>query len=263
MTFQIESDGLEVYSLLFIFGAAIGSFLNVVILRYPEGESIVKPRSTCPSCGTLIPWYHNIPLFSYLFLRGKCAVCHERISFQYFIVELMSAVLTVILFIKLQWSIDFILMGLLFYSLIVLAFIDFKYKAVPDTLLLFSFVLGFIASYGNLLEAFKHAFLFAGALVLLDFLVTFYIQNIKAKLLNDERLRSQRALGEGDIPIIAIIGALLGVKAGLIAIFLAALFAIIPALYNNIRKKDIETPFIPYLLFGLMVEYIFEISKVF
>ena len=257
-----EREDLELYSLVFIFGAIIGSFLNVVILRVPLGESIVFTKSHCLKCNHNIKWYHNIPLFSYLILRGKCAYCQKHFSVNYFFVELLSATISIALFYKLGFSLDFVYFLILFYILIVLAFIDFKYKAVPDTILLLAFIMGFVVMHNNILFAIQNAFMFAGAFVLLNILLTFYIQNIKAKLVNDETLKEQEALGEGDIPIIAIIGAILGIKAGIMAIFLAAIFAIIPAVYNIKKNKDRETPFIPYLLFGLMIEYLFEISKV-
>jgi leader peptidase (prepilin peptidase) / N-methyltransferase len=88
--------------------------------------------------------------------------------------------------------------------------------------------------------------------------VTFYIQNIKAKITKNEELRTQKALGEGDIPIVAIIGGILGVKLGLFAIIFASIFALFPALYGQIKHKEIETPFIPYLSLGLFVVFIFE-----
>ena len=258
-----ESEDLELSNLfVFLFGAIIGSFLNVVIVRVPKKESIVFPRSHCTKCGLAIPWYFNIPIFSYLLLQGRCIKCGKTFSINYLFVEILSSLVTLLLFIKLGFSIDFILVLILFYILIVLAFIDFEYKAVPDTILLLAFVVGMSTTYTDLLNAFKNAFIFAGAFVLLDFLVTFYIQNIKAKYKKDKSLENQKALGEGDIPIIAIIGAILGIKAGIVAIFLAALFAIIPSIYNIIKNKDNETPFIPYLLFGFMVEYLFQISKV-
>jgi len=249
---------LELFS--FIFGAVIGSFLNVLILRLPLKQNFVSQRSKCPSCNHIIYWYHNIPLFSYIFLRAKCAYCKTKISSQYFIVELISAIITTALFIKIGLSLEFAFMVLLAYILIVLCFIDFKYKAVPDYLLLIAFIISFFATSFSTIEAFKNAFLFSGALVLLSFVITFYIQNIKARVLKDESLKTQEALGEGDIPIIAIIGIILGVKAGLIAIFLAAFFAIIPSIYSNLVKKDIQTPFIPYLVLGLFVEYFFSLE---
>ena len=250
---------MELFS--FIFGAIFGSFLNVLILRLPKGESIVSPRSSCPSCKKMITWYHNIPLLSYLFLRGKCGYCKIRISFNYFIVEFLSAVLTLALFLKLGMSLEFIYMTILVYTLIVLSFIDFEYKAVPDYLLLIALILCFFATSFPILEAFTNAFIFAGAFVLLNFVMTFYVQNIKARILKDDSLKDQEALGEGDIPIVAIIAAILGLKAGLIAVFLAAVFAIIPSIYSNITKKEIQTPFIPYLVLGLLCEYFFPVDS--
>jgi leader peptidase (prepilin peptidase)/N-methyltransferase len=257
--FQKESEDLELFS--FVFGACIGSFLNVLILRLPLSESLISnKRSRCLSCGHLIYWYHNIPLLSYLFLKAKCSYCGIKISFQYFLVEIISALLTLFLFLKLGLTQEFIFMCLLSYVLIVLSFIDLKYKAVPDYLLLIALFLSFFVTDSSILEAFKNAFLFSGALVLLNFVVTFYIQNIKAKITKDESLKTQEALGEGDIPIIAMMAVILGLSSGIFAIFLAAFFAIIPSIYSNLVKKDIQTPFIPYLVLGFYVEYFFNLE---
>lgn len=260
MIFLKERDDLELFS--FIFGICIGSFLNVLILRLPKNESLMIARSHCPKCNHVIYWYHNIPLFSYLFLLGKCSYCKAKISFLYFFVELISGIVTLALFFKLGLTQEFIFMVLLSYVLITLSFIDFKYKAVPDYLLLIVFILSLIATNFSIIEAFKNAFLFAGAFVLLNFVITFYIQNIKSKILKDESLKTQEALGEGDIPIIAMMGIILGINGGLFAIFLAAIFAIIPAIYSNFVNKDIQTPFIPYLVLGFFTEYFFDLETI-
>ncbi len=252
---------MEVFS--FIFGAVFGSFLNVLILRLPENKSVVSPRSSCPNCNHIISWYHNIPIFSYIFLRAKCAYCSCKISVQYFIVEVLTAFITLALFIKLGLNFELLYALIFFYTLIVLSFIDFKYKAVPDYLLLLSLVFSFFVTNYDLIEAFKNAFIVSGAFVLLNFIVTFYIQNIKAKILKDESLKTQEAMGEGDIPILAAIAVILGLKGALAAIFLSSIFAIIPSIYFNIKKKDIQTPFIPYLVLGFLFEYFFIFSKVF
>jgi leader peptidase (prepilin peptidase)/N-methyltransferase len=97
-----------------------------------------------------------------------------------------------------------------------------------------------------------------GAFVLLNFVLTFYIQNIKSKITKNDNLRTQTALGEGDIPIVAIIGGLLGIKLSIFAVFIASITALIPSIYNIIKKDDIETPFIPFLVLGLFITYIFE-----
>ena len=251
---------MEVFS--FIIGACFGSFLNVLILKLPLKQSLLYKRSSCPSCNHTIYWYHNIPLLSYLFLRAKCSYCGVKISFQYFFLELLSAIVTLLLFLKLGLCQEFIFMCLFSYVLIVLSFIDLKYKAVPDYLLLITFILAFFVSEFTITEAFKNAFLFAGALVLLNFVVTFYIQNIKSRILKDESLKTQEALGEGDIPIIASIGIILGISSGLTAIFLAAFFAIIPSLYETFVKKDMQIPFIPYLVLGFFTEYFFNIETI-
>ena len=254
-----EREDLEVFS--FIFGICIGSFLNVLILRLPLNQSILT-RSACPKCNHLIYWYHNIPLFSYLFLKTKCSYCGLKISFLYFLVEFLSGIITLVLFLKLGFTSEFVFMCLLSYVLITLSFIDLKYKAVPDYLLLIALVLSFFASNFSIIETFKNAFLFAGAFVLLNFVITFYIQNIKSRILKDETLKTQEALGEGDIPIISMLGIILGLSGGLFAIFLAAIFAIIPAIYSNFINKDIQTPFIPYLVLGFFTEYFFDLETI-
>ena len=259
MIFQNEREDLEVFS--FIFGLCFGSFINVLILRLPLNQSILT-RSQCPNCEHTIYWYHNIPLFSYLYLRAKCSYCGIKIPFQYFFVELLSGIVTLALFLKLGLTQEFIFMCLLSYVLITLSFIDLKYKAVPDYLLLIVFILSFFATNFPIIESFKNAFLFSGAFVLLNFVITFYIQNIKSRILKDESLKTQEALGVGDIPIIALIGIILGLSGGLVAIFLAAFFAIIPAIYSNFVKEDIQTPFIPYLVLGFFAEYFFNLETI-
>jgi len=259
----IEREDLELYSIfVFIFGAIIGSFLNVVIHRVPKGESIITPRSHCTNCQKTIVWYHNIPIISYIVLGGKCKYCDKKFSMNYFFVEVLSALITLALFYKIGFSLEYFLILALFYTLLVLSFIDLEYKAVPDWILLLVLIFGFSYIYNEFLDSIKYGFIFAGAFVILDFFITFYIQNVKSRILKDETLKTQKALGEGDLPVIAVIGAVLGLSSGLIAIFLAALFAIIPSLYNNIKNNEKQTAFIPYLSLGFFIEYIFQISKV-
>lgn len=100
-------------TLIFIYGLLIGSFLNVCIYRTPRGESIAFPASHCPKCGTKLKWYDNIPLFSYIFLKGKCRYCKEKISLQYPIVEALNALIYIILFYYFSLSIDFIFFALI------------------------------------------------------------------------------------------------------------------------------------------------------
>lgn len=242
---------MNIYLIVFSIGLIFGSFLNVLIYRLPLGISLLKPiGSSCPHCQHQIKWVENIPIISYLFLKGKCSNCSQKISIIYPIVELITGIVTVLLYQHQWFDLDLILTVVLFYTLIVLSFIDFKYKAVPDYLLIVVLILTLVV--GN----WQHTLIFMGGFVLLELILTFYIQTIKAKLTHNKDLENQRALGEGDMPIAGAIGGLLGIHLGISAIFLAAILALIPAIYGLIVKKEIETPFIPFLSLGLFITLI-------
>jgi leader peptidase (prepilin peptidase)/N-methyltransferase len=250
-----ENEDLVGFS-IFIIGLIFGSFLNVLIYRLSYDISLIKPsRSICINCNHTIKWYHNIPVLSFFYLKGKCSYCSSKISILYPFIELFTAIITLVLYLKLGLTIDFIIIVLLFYILIILSFIDFNIKAVPDYLLLITLIIS--SFYSNF--SIQNALIFAGAFVLLEQFITFYIQNIKYKITKDENLLTQKALGEGDIPIVAIIGGILGIKLGITSIVLAAILAIIPSIYNIIKNKDIETPFIPFLSLGFFIIFIFNI----
>ena len=234
--------------IVFLVGLVFGSFLNVLIYRLPLGISLLKPiGSACPHCNYKIKWYENIPVFSYLFLKGRCSSCSDSISKSYPIVELITAAVTLMLYSNFSIGWEMIITISLFYVLIVLSFIDLKYRAVPDYLLIIVVILAILV--GDIINI----LLFTGGFVLLELAITFYIQNIKAKITQNKELENQRALGEGDMPIVGVIGGLLGVQLGITAIFLAAVLALLPAIYNLYSKKEIETAFIPFLSLGLLI----------
>ncbi len=147
-----------------------------------------------------------------------------------------------------------IITTVLFYVLIVLSFIDLKYKAVPDYLLILVIALSIIVG------DFINILIFTGGFVLLELAITFYIQNIKAKITGNKELETQRALGEGDMPIAGVIGGLLGIQLGISAIFLAAILALLPAIYNLFSKNEVETAFIPFLSLGLFITLVTEFN---
>lgn len=126
----------------FVFGAVVGSFLNVCIHRMPRGLSVNKPRrSFCPACQNPIPWYRNLPLISWLLLRGKCADCGAAISVRYFLVELLTALLFLAVWLRFEWI--FFLPYVLFVSLLIIAtFVDFEHTIIPDEVTIGGTVLG-------------------------------------------------------------------------------------------------------------------------
>ena len=226
--------------LVTLFGLCIGSFLNVAIIRLPKNESINLPASHCPLCLHPLAWYHNVPLFSWIFLRGKCAFCKSHISFQYPLVELSSAFLYAFIYFHLANTLQALLIASVFALLLALSIIDLRYKAVPDALSLPALVLAFCA--GDPLVSLQNGLLFMGAFAFLRFFVS--------------ALAKKEVMGEADIIIAGIIGALLGIKLGLAAIYISAVIALI--VFMIIRKKGYELAFIPFLALGLLLTWLFE-----
>ena len=135
------------YLFSFIFGAVVGSFLNVCIYRLPKEESVVFPPSHCPKCDYKIRFYDNIPIVSYLMLGGKCRSCKTRISLQYPAVELINGLLTLFLFIKFGPSLSFLMLFLFCSALVVITFIDLEHQIIPDVISLSGIIVGFAASF--------------------------------------------------------------------------------------------------------------------
>ncbi|MCA9399337.1 MAG: prepilin peptidase [Candidatus Omnitrophica bacterium] len=138
------SETTVIGSFLFVFGACVGSFLNVCIVRWPHEKSVVKPRSHCPKCQKPIAWSDNIPLFSYIFLGAKSRCCHQRIPFRYFFVELLTACAFVGFY--LYYGLDIILIPYLFMlsCFIVATFVDFEHRLIPDEVSVGGMVCGLI-----------------------------------------------------------------------------------------------------------------------
>ena len=122
--------------IVFIYGLLIGSFTNVLIYRLPRNENIAFPSSHCPSCKRKLKWYDNIPLLSYIFLRGKCRYCNEKISIQYPIIEIFNGIIYLILANRFGTNIDFIFYALISSVLLVIALIDIREMIIPDSLVI-------------------------------------------------------------------------------------------------------------------------------
>ena len=237
-------DNLLIYFFVFIIGSAIGSFLNVVIYRIPLGKSIISPPSSCPKCGTKIKPWHNIPILGWIILGGKCAECKEPISIRYPIIEFLSGFLAVAIYYKLKTlDIFFVIDFAIFATLIALSVIDLDYKAVPDSLNLLALTLAFFSS-PDIIENIKNALLMIGILSLVRYYVSYMLK--------------KEALGEGDIIVAGTMGALLGVKLSLIALFIASLIAIFPSLYIRYKNSDLELPFVPFLAFAAFIVWYFR-----
>lgn len=232
-----------------LFGLLIGSFLNVCICRIPKGESIVSPPSHCPTCKNRISWYDNIPLFSYLLLKGKCRKCGLQISFKYPLVELLNALLTLALFLRFGISVDFIIYSLLCSSLVVVTFIDLKHQIIPDEISLSGIFIGFIASFfltgQNWKSSIAGILLGGGSLLLVA--STYYW------------LTRKEGMGGGDIKLLAMLGAFLGWQSIPFILFSSSLVGSVVGITIMVaQKKDTKfaIPFGPYLAFSAVL-YVF------
>lgn len=240
---------ITLYITLFIFGLLIGSFLNVVIYRVPKELSIVKPRSACSNCQTTLKWYDLIPVISHLFLKGKCRYCKTSISFRYSFVELITGILTLVLFIRFGVSFEFLSYLSLTYILIACFFIDLDHMIIPNGLIITGLVL-YVVIFGTSFVFLKRPFVdsliggFAGGGILL----VIYLIGLA--------VYKQEALGFGDVKLFFVIGLYLGLKLTAIA-FLFSIFAgaIGGILVMIIGKKDKKTeiPFGPFIVFGTIL----------
>ncbi len=235
-----------------LFGAIVGSFLNVVILRLPEpGASIVFPASHCPRCRHPLSWYENIPLLSYLFLRGRCGHCEVHISSQYPLVELLMAVLSSAVFFRFGLSLTAV--GFFFFSaaLLVIICIDIQHQIIPDVISLPGILLGFAFSFSNSITTWQDSLigLLAGGGILYAIALLYFV------------LRKQDGMGGGDIKLLAMIGAFLGWQSLPFVIFASSLSgSIIGILTMVIQKKGGATriPFGPFLSLAALLYMLFS-----
>jgi leader peptidase (prepilin peptidase)/N-methyltransferase len=247
-----------VISIVFIFGAIVGSFLNVCIVRIPKSDSIVDPPSHCPVCKSAIRFYDNIPLISYIVLLGRCRSCSAKISPRYFFVELLTACLAVALYYQFGFSLAFLVGFIFVAALIVISFIDLDVRIVPDVISLPGIVAGLlfsvVARYGindpfEIIPSPLSALI--GVLVGGGFLL--------ALAWAYQAFTGVEGMGGGDIKLLAMIGAFLGWTSIPFTLFFASLTGSVIGLGFMIGKgagRRFALPFAPFLCLGALL-YLF------
>ena len=239
------------YIAFFILGSLWGSFSNVCIYRLPNSGNVAKGRSFCPDCKNKIKWFDNIPFFSYLFLKGKCRQCSKPISFQYFIVELLTAISFVLIFHIYGVSITTLLLLILSIFFIIIFFIDLKHFIIPNVLTFPLMFIGFLKSFDpNLNQTIFPNYinsliggLFGYSIIWL--IIFFY-----------KKVRKKEGMGLGDAKLMAVIGFWFGWISIPFTIFISstvALVIVIPSLINQSRKMSSEIPFGPYIIIGCIL----------
>ena len=227
------------YIFVFLFGITIGSFLNVCIFRIPLKEEVVKTHSHCMTCGYQLRWYDLIPLFSYLFLRGRCRKCHTKLSLQYPLVEGLNGALYLIVFLANGWNYTSVVYCLLTSALIVLSVIDWRTMEIPNGINLFILILGVAAVVLDWQHWKEHVI---GMFSVSLFLLLIYLITVG------------RGIGGGDVKLMFGAGLLLGWKE---AIFAFILGCIIGSVIHLIRMKvsgaEHRLALGPYLSIGIWI----------
>ena len=229
------------YLMVFVAGLVIGSFLNVLIYRLPRGQQFIKGRSVCPDCGTTIKWYHNIPLLSYLFLRGKCAYCLKPISFRYPLVELLNGLGYLYFFYEQGWSLELGIFAFLTSGLIVIFFIDLDHQIIPDSITLPGIVLGLGVSLApggiSIVQSLVGLLVGGGSLYLIALL--------------GDWLFKKESMGGGDIKMAAMLGAFLGWQKVLLIFMASAAIGLVVSItimfFSAKLRKTRIVPFGPFI----------------
>jgi leader peptidase (prepilin peptidase)/N-methyltransferase len=245
-------DVLAITIIVFLYGAIVGSFLNVVILRLPEeGASIAFPASHCPKCQTELHWYENIPMLSFLVLRGKCRTCKVSISIQYPLVELAMGVLAVLLVQKFGVSRSFFIYFVYVAALLAVIVIDLYHQIIPDVISLPGIAYGVLASFLLPYASWQDSLLgllFGGGI--------FYLIALGYYLLT-----KRQGMGGGDIKLLAMIGALQGWQALPFVIFCSSLLgSVIGIGAMVVQKKGGQTriPYGPFLAAASLLYLFFD-----
>lgn len=245
-----------VYGIIFVFGLVIGSFINVLIYRIPQGKSIVSPPSACRSCGSRLTLQDLIPVLSYLVLRGKCRHCAERISTRYPLVELITAVIFVTLYYKFGFSAPFLAFAYLMTILIAIFFIDIDHRIIPNGLVLAGLAGGLAVFIYNLIcpmpEVFADTKWWTPLAGLLPGTVFLLIVAIAGSLL----YKTDDAMGMGDVKLMAPVGLFLGWKLCLIALFISVILGGVLSLLlmvTGIKKRKDTVAFGPFIVAGTFI----------
>lgn len=232
--------------LVFIIGTIMGSFFNVCIYRIPRGESISYPPSHCVGCNHKLAALDLVPIFSYIFLRGKCRYCGERISWQYPLVELLTGGLYVGLYMKFGMDMHLLFYGILVSILIIISVIDIYHSIIPPSLVIIGSVCAILFNlmgWGRpFLDGIYGALAGAGVIILMDLLALVFFK--------------KQGMGGGDMKLMAMIGLFMGLKyvllSMLFSIYIGGIIFIILMLMGKIQKTE-YIPFGPFLSIGTLV----------
>ncbi len=253
---------MEIQIFIFVVGLIVGSFLNVCIVRMPLERSIVKPRSHCVKCKNTIPWYDNIPILSYLILRGQCRFCGERISFLYFFIELLTGIIFLVFYS--YFGLSLVLLPYLFMMscFIVATVVDFQHRIIPDEISVGGMFFGLLFSllipelHGVEVDSLTLGSILLSHLKSLGLSVMGVLiggGSIYAMGILGDFLFKKESMGGGDIKLLAMIGAFMGWKMAILTFFIAPFFGAVFGIIEKFRTKDTAIAYGPFLVLGALI----------
>ena len=239
------------YFAAFVLGCIWGSFSNVCIYRLPNDQSVVKGRSFCTSCKEQIKWYDNIPFLSFIFLKGKCRKCGNKISSQYFLVEFISAISFIIVYHLYGISITTLLLIILSVFFIIIFFIDLKHFIIPNELTFPLIFIGFVKSFEpNLNQTIFPNYINSLIGGVFGYLIIWLI------ILFYKKVRNKDGMGLGDAKLMAVVGFWFGWASIPFTIFISSFVALIfsiPSLIKKNKNMATQIPFGPYIIIGCII----------
>ena len=236
---------------MFILGTIFGSFYNVIGYRIPNGKSIIYPPSHCTKCKRRLKFYELIPIFSYIFLKGKCMKCKSKISIIYPIFEFISGLLFMFTYMSFGFSLDFIIAITFVSMMIIVTVSDFLYMIIPDEVLIFFGIVIFIEII--FISGISSAFI-----SVLNGCASFIIMYIIKKI--GDFIFKRESMGGGDIKLMFISGMVLTFPISTLSIFVGSFIGIIPALLYSTKHPEGIIPFGPLLALGSIVLLLFHID---
>ena len=241
-------SGVSYIILVTLMGLVFGSFFACMGYRIPNKVSISVTRSFCPKCGKTLKWYMNIPVLSFVFLKGKCAYCKEPINYIYPFIEITTALLFLCNYIAFGFSLDFWLAIILTSALMVTIVSDFLYFYISDRVLLISGLLAIVVYYlfTDFTTVFSH--IIYGIILFIVMLLIKWLGN---------RVFGKESLGDGDIKLMGIIGIILGLTNSFVALFIGSLLGLIFSFIIIKKNKEGIIPFGPFLLIGALMTMYF------
>ncbi len=244
---------MEILTLVFIFiiGTVFGSFFNVVGYRMPKNISIITPGSFCPHCHHKLKWYELIPIFSYLFLNGKCLKCKQKISVMYPLVEITTGILFLVSYLVFGFTNMFLIMIIVISLLMIVIVSDINYLIIPDEVTIFCTILLFTVKLATLGIHDASLSLLSGLFL---FVLMLYIMKLGNFIFKKE------SLGGGDVKLMFFVGVAVGPFSGMFTIFLSSVIALPISLIMYLKNKDNVIPFGPFILIALFIILLFKID---